>query len=84
MIYEGEITMKVIVNIMSIIIAMVLGGMIAFTVLDVVPNYANAQEFSNLTNWDKVIMYETDNAHFWELKNSYTIIDSIPLLRETL
>lgn len=69
---------------MSIIIAIILGGMIAFTVLDVVPNYANAQEFSNLTNWDKVIMYEMDNEHFWELKNSYTIIDSIPLLRETL
>lgn len=76
--------MKIIVNVIGIILGIVLGAVIAFTVLDVVPNYANAQEFSKLTNLDKVIMYEMDNDHFWELKNSYTIIDSIPLLRETL
>lgn len=76
--------MKIIVNVMGITIGIALGVVIAITVLDVVPNYTQAREFSNLSNWDKVIMYETDNEHFWDLKNSYTIIDSIPLLRETL
>lgn len=76
--------MKIISNVITVIVGIVLGVMLAVILLDVVPNYKNAKEFSELSNWDKVEMYETDNAHFWELKNSYKIIENIPLIRGTL